>query len=334
MSAPQQPPARSEPTPERSPLAAFVEKAAYIAAPGTITLALLYYFGSLYIRAYHSTLGVVPEDLGMSVQNVMANSTSAIFFPVCALLTGGLIVFLFFGLAERALAGPRLAVHRRTAILLMLAVGMAMVFVNFPALFSDLTIPFPAGWPEVFLPALLVAVGATLGLCAVHLRLNQGTDLRGAPRSAESDRVWLAVGALLIGMLTVSLFFDMAQYAAVVGRSNARHDAERGYDDKPTVVVHSRVLLTHHARDIDFEDHGSGSGPYRYEYRGFQLLAKAPARFYLISHTARYRDGVVVLPDDGTAWLEIRAARQGGAPGAMSSAAAVSRPRAGSAARA
>ncbi|MGV9756513.1 hypothetical protein ACWDUC_11955 [Streptomyces tricolor] len=301
MSAPQEPP------PERSPLATFAEKAAYIAAPGTVALGLLYYFGSVYVREYYSALGVVPEDLGMSVQNVMASSTQAIFFPVCALLVGGLIVFLFFGLVERALAGPRLAERRRTAIILLLAVGMAMVFVGSPALFSDLTVPFLAGLPKVFLPALLVAVGATLGLCAVHLRLNQSTDLRGAPRSAENDRVWLAVGALLIGMLTISLFFDMAQYAAVVGRSNAKHDAKRGYGGKPTVVVHSRVLLTHNARDIKFKDYGTASGPYRYQYRGFQLLAKAPTRFYLVSHRARYRAGVVVLPDDGTVWLEIRA---------------------------
>ncbi|OYP20167.1 hypothetical protein CFC35_16555 [Streptomyces sp. FBKL.4005] len=301
MSAPQEPP------PERSPLSTFAEKAAYIAAPGTVALGLLYYFGSVYIREYYSALGVVPEDLGMSVQNVMASSTQAVFLPLCLLLAGGLVVFLLVGLLGRALARPRLAEHRRTAIILLLAVGMAMVFVDFPALFSDLAIPFPAGLPKVFLPALLVAVGATLGLCAVHLRLNQSTDLGGAPRSAENDRVWLAVGALLIGMLTISLFFDMAQYAAVIGRSNATHDARRGFRGKPTVVVHSRVLLTHNARDVEFKDHGSGSGPYRYEYRGFQLLAKAPARFYLVSHTARYRDAVVVLPDDGTAWLEIRA---------------------------
>ncbi|WP_243769271.1 hypothetical protein [Streptomyces cyanogenus] len=309
MSAPQEPPLGPEPPPPRSPLSTFVEKAAYIAAPGTIALALLYYFGSLYIREYYSTLGVVPEDLGVSVQNVMANSTSAIFFPLCALLAGGLVVFLLFGLAGRSLAGPELSARRRTAIILLFAVGTAMVFVDFPALFSDVSIPFPAGWPLVFMPALMVAVGATMALCAVHLRLHQRTDLRGRRRSPESDRMWLGIGALLIGMLTVSLFFDMAQYAAVIGHSNAKHDAEKGYPDKPAVVVHSRVLLTHHARDVEFQDHGNASGPYRYEYRGLQLLAKAPSRFYLVSHTAHYRDGVVVLPDDGTAWLEIRAAQ-------------------------
>ncbi|MFH8767811.1 hypothetical protein [Streptomyces sp. NPDC017958] len=179
----------------------------------------------------------------------------------------------------------------------------------------------------MFMPAVMVAVGSTLAICAVHLRLNQRTGLRARLRTPDGDRVWLAIGALLIGLLTVSLFFDMAQYAAVVGHSNARLDAERGYKRLPAVVIHSRVPLTHNARDIEFKDHGSANGPYRYEYRGFRLLAKAPTRFYLISRTAHYRDGVVVLPDDGTAWLAIRA--PGRTPGATSAAPA-SRPRTGS----
>ncbi|MFE1312352.1 hypothetical protein [Streptomyces sp. NPDC058755] len=330
MTAPQEPPAGPQPPPGRSPVSTFVEKAALVAAPGTIALALLYYFGSIYIREYYSTLGVVPEDLGMSIQNVMATSTSAIFLPLCVLLAGGLIMFLVFGWLEQALAGPEHAVRRRAAIILLLAVGIAMVFLGLPALVADPVVPFPAGWPRVFMPAVLVAVGSTLAVCAVHLRLNRSTGLRARRRAPEGDRVWLAIGALLIGLLTVSLFFDMAQYAAVVGHSNAKLDAKQGYKRLPAVVIHSRVPLTHNARDIEFKDHGSANGPYRYEYRGFRLLAKAPARFYLISHTAHYRDGVVVLPDDGTAWLEIRAS--GRTPGATSAAPA-SRPRAGSPAR-
>ncbi|MFJ9868611.1 hypothetical protein [Streptomyces sp. NPDC101165] len=310
MSAPQVPPADPDPPPARSPLSTFGEKVAYVAAPGTVVFALLYYFGSLYVREYYSALGVVPEDLGMSVQNVVASSTSAIFFPLCVLLVGGLIVFLVFGWLGRALAGPEHDAHRRTAIILLLAVGAAMVLVGLPALFSYVTVLFPAGWPRVFMPALMVAVGSTLAVCAVHLRLGRSTG--GTVRQTPADdRVWLAVGTLLIGLLTVSLFYDMAQYAVVAGRSDARLDARRGYKDTPFVVVHSRVLLTHSAKGIEFLDHGSANGPYRYEYRGFRLLAKSPARFYLVSYTSRWKDRrVVVLPDDRTAWLEIRSAEK------------------------
>ncbi|GHI05637.1 hypothetical protein AQI88_10635 [Streptomyces cellostaticus] len=306
MPAPQGPPAGPEPPPPRSPLSTFGEKVAYFAAPGTVAFALLYYFGSVYVRSYYSALGVVPEDLGMSVQNVVASSTSAIFFPLCVLLAGGLIVFLVFGWLGRALAGPEHDVHRRTAITVLLAVGVAMVLVGLPGLFSYLVLPFPAGWPRIFMPALVVAVGSTLAVCAAHLRLSRSTGV-AVRQDPAGDRVWLAVGTLLIGLLTVSLFFDMAQYAVVAGRSDARLDARRGYQDSPFVVIHSRVPLTHHAKNIKFNDHGSTSGPYRYEYLGFRLLAKSPTRFYLVSYASRWKDRrVVVLPDDRTAWLEIR----------------------------
>jgi hypothetical protein len=305
MSPPQVPPIESEPPPARSPLSTFVEKAAYVAAPGTVAFALLYYFGSLYVREYYSALGVVPEDLGMSVQNVVASSTKAIFLPLCLLLAGGLIVFVVFGWLGRALARPEHEVHRRTAIVLLLAVGVAVMLMGLATLFSGLVAIFAPGVARTFMPALMVAVGSTLAVCAVHLRLSQSPETRvGQP---ADDRGWLAVGTLLIGMLTVSLFFDMAQYSAVVGRSDARLDARRGYEDTPFVVIHSRVIVPHHAKGIRFKDHGSAGGPYRYEYRGFRLLMKSPTRFYLVSYVSRWKDRrVVVLSDDRTVWLEIR----------------------------
>ncbi|MDT9697914.1 hypothetical protein [Streptomyces sp. P17] len=308
MSTPPEQPADPEPPPRRSPASTFVEKAAIVAAPSTVTFALLYYFGSLYIKAYYSTLGVLPEDLGFSVQGIVASSTSAIFVPLCGLLAGGLVVFLVFGWLGRALAGPDRAVRRRTAIVWLLTLGVALMMLGLPVFFTDLVSLFPEGWARRFIPALMVAVGATLAICAVHLRLSESTGIRVRAAPA-AERTWLAGGTMLIGLLTVSLFFAMAQYVADIGRGDAQLDAEEGYRDTPWVVVHSKVPLAHHAKNIRFRDYGSENAPYRYEYKGFRMLAKAPGRFYLVSGTSRYHDRrVVMLPDDGTAWLEIRGA--------------------------
>ncbi|MGW0910796.1 hypothetical protein ACWD1Z_03440 [Streptomyces sp. NPDC002784] len=302
MSAP--PPAEPVPTPTST----FARKAAYIAAPGTIAFALLYYFGSVYTKAYYSTLSVLPEDLGFSVQGVVANSSSAVFVPVCLLLGGGLIAFLALGRLGLALAGPGRAMLRRRAIRWLLAAGVALVAVGFPALFTNAAALFPSGWPRRFLPALMVIVGATLAAFAVHLRLTEVPATRDR-QARDADRMWLAGGTLAIGLLTLSLFFGMALYVADMGRGDAMLHADEGYEGIPTVVVHSKVPLAHRAVGIEFTDHGERSAPYRYEYRGFRVLAKAPARFYLISHQARsYRDRhVVMLPDDGTVWMEIYA---------------------------
>lgn len=302
MSAP--PPA----APPRTPTATFVQKAALIAAPSTVAFALLYYFGSVYIKAYYSTLSVLPEDLGFSVQGVVATSSSAVFVPLCLLLGGGLIAFLVLGRLGLALAGPGRAVWRRQAIRWLLAIGVVLVLIGFPAYFTNAASVFPPGWARRFLPALMVVVGATLAAFAVHLRL---TEVPGArvQQAREADRMWLAGGTLAIALLALSLFYGTALYVADMGRGDAMLHADEGFDGIPIVVVHSKVPLLHHAPGITFKDHGAKNTPYRYEYRGFRVLAKAPTRFYLISHAARsYRDRqVVMLPDDGTAWMEIYA---------------------------
>ncbi|MFD7375113.1 hypothetical protein [Streptomyces mirabilis] len=71
-------------------------------------------------------------------------------------------------------------------------------------------------------------------------------------------------------------------------------------------MVHSRVIVQHHAQGIRYKDLGGRAGPYRYEYIGFRLIAKSPSRDYLVSKTADYNSTkVVVLPDDDTVRVEL-----------------------------
>lgn len=285
-----------------------MEKAAIIAAPGTITFALLYYFGSLYNKAYYTALGVPPEDLAFSIQGTVASSTNAVFLPLCALLAGGLVVLLTLSLLGRRLAGPENTARRRVASIWLLTVGGALILLGMPVFFSGVSL-FPSGWLRRFLPGLMVAMGATLAAFAVHLRLSESPRVH-IREISRSDRTWLAAGTLLIGLLTASLFFDMALYVTGLGRGDAQLRAMEGYKGSPFVLVHSSVPLRHHARSIEFKDHGGRGAPYRYEYRGFRLLAKSPTRFYLVSYKAKWHNRhVVVLPDNyRIVWLEIRGA--------------------------
>ncbi len=104
----------------------------------------------------------------------------------------------------------------------------------------------------------------------------------------------------------MSLFFGMARYVAAAGRVEAMQDAAGGYVSSPRAVIYSRVPVTHHAPGILFDDLGSAKGPYRYQYRGFRVLAKTPARLYLVSHVPGQKSRtLVVLPDDNTVRIEI-----------------------------
>ncbi|SBT90718.1 hypothetical protein GA0115233_102173 [Streptomyces sp. DI166] len=306
MSAPQGPTTQS--TPPHSPTSTFTRNVALVAAPGTIVFALLYYFGSIYLKAYYTALGVPPEDLGFSIQGVVSNSTSGIFVPVCLLLGGGLVVFLVLGRLGRALAGPERAVLRHRVVVWLLVVGVVLVLIGFPTFVTDTVSVFPPGWPRRFLPALTVAAGATLAVFGVQLHLSENPPLR-VRQTPGTEQSWLAGGTLLLGVLALSLFYEMALYVADVGRGDAIVHADRGYPGAPFVVVHSRVRLLHSTQGIRFEDHGARNEPYRYVYRGFRIVAKAPTRFYLVSHasTSYAQHHLVVLPDNNTTWLEIRA---------------------------
>jgi hypothetical protein len=288
-------------------VASFVRKTAYIAAPGTIVFALLYYFGSLYIKAYYTTLGVLPEDLAFSIQGTVANSTDVIFLPVCLFLIGGLISFLALGRLTRRLDGPGRDARRRATITWLLLLGVGLALLGFVAFVWEV---LPTDRAQRFLPALMVAGGATLAVFAVHLRLTapSGATHSGARnRPPPDNRLWLVGGTLLLALLALSLFYDMSQYVGAVARGDARSKTDGGYRDAQSVVVHSRVPLAHYAPGITPKDRGPGFGPFRYEYQGFRIIAKAPNRFYLVSHTSRWKDRVVLaLPDDGTVWMEIR----------------------------
>ncbi|MEU6897871.1 hypothetical protein [Streptomyces virginiae] len=301
-------PRAADPAAPPSPSRAFLEKVAYIAAPGTIVLGLLYYFGTTYTQAYYATFGVPTADLQLSVEAYLVRSPSAIFFPLWLLLFCGLAVLLVLGCAGRLLGRPEQRARRAAVTGWLLATGLLLVLAGFPVFFWEDRLPrLPEGWLRQFVPCLTVALGATLAFAAVQLRLSSPDGRDGAaPGHRTADRLWLAAGALLLGVLTMSLFFGMARYVAAAGRVEAMKDAAGGYVSSPRAVVYSRVPVTHHAPGILFDDLGGARGPYRYQYRGFRVLAKTPARLYLVSHVPgqKYRT-LVVLPDDNTIRIEI-----------------------------
>ncbi len=296
--------------PAAPPKRSFLDKAAYVAAPGTVVLGLLYYFGNQYNEAYYRAFGVPLSDLPLSIQGVLARSPQALFFPVWMLLVCGLIVLLGLGWLGHALARPENEGKRRTAYRSLLAVGLLLGIVGgYPVFFRDDLLTFlPAGWERGLLGPLVVALGTTLAFFAIQVRLGQHDPRRRSVRVRDADRLWLVAGALLLGMLTLSLFYGVSRYATMAGEGQAKVDANGGMERYPAVEVLSRLRLVHHAQGVEFKDLGAGAGPFRYQYRGFRLLLKTQASFYLVPHYGGYRNTVtVVLPDDdGTVRLVTR----------------------------
>ncbi|MFF2573749.1 hypothetical protein [Streptomyces sp. NPDC058084] len=299
-----------EPAPaERSapPKVSFIDKAAYVVAPGTAVIGLLYYFGSVYTDAYYATFGVPPTDLQLSVQAYLAKSPDAVFGPVWFLLVCGLVVLLVLGRIGHVLARPGNGHRRRAVCRWFLAVGLLMAMLGFPVFFGRrIPLPLPESWwGTEYVPILVVALGATLAFFAVQQRLQWSAEHPGR-REETAYRMWAAGGTLLIGLLAMSLFFGLSRYVADSGEADAWRAIEGGHEGSLRVVVYSRIPLTHDAKNIAYRDVGTAKGPYRYQYRGFRLLVKSPSRFYLVSYASRYKDHLtVVLPDDDSVRVEL-----------------------------
>ncbi|MFF1474603.1 hypothetical protein [Streptomyces mirabilis] len=133
-----------------------------------------------------------------AVQAMLAESPDAIFLPLWFLLRYGLIVLLVLGWAGQSLSGPRHAARRSKMTLWLLGSGLVLLLLGFPAFFWEKNLPtLPGGWAAQFVPAMLVALGATLAFFAVQLRLTHDGATHDRP-GRTGDRLWLSGGALLL----------------------------------------------------------------------------------------------------------------------------------------
>jgi hypothetical protein len=278
-----------------------------VVAPGSVVVGLLYYVGRTYMTSYYVHFGIPTSDLELSRDSYLTVSPNALFLPLWLLLCGGLLALLLFAWIERRLGRREDPPWRRASLLCGLAGGLLLllgflVFIQ-PHWWTRSVLPLlRAGWPRTVVPPLVVAFGAALTLFALRLH-HLGRRERGAP--AAGERVQALAGAVLVGLLTMSLFFALARYADEAGDSQAASDSDSGFAEKVDVLVYSRFPVAHDARGIEYTDLGDTGGPYRHQYRGFVLLAKSSARYYLASYDRRRpKDVTVVLRDDDTIRIE------------------------------
>ncbi|WP_405940697.1 hypothetical protein [Streptomyces sp. NBC_00207] len=286
----------------------FLDKAAYILAPGTIVIGLLYFYGSTYTDTYYSFFGVPPGDLQFSVQGYLANSPQAIFYPVCFLFAVGLALLTLLFTIEHVLAGPRNVARRRVVARLFMYPSLVILLLT-PWVSSEWLLvgargPASVGEARGLWAPLAVALGATLYLFG--LRLRPGDRRSPDKRVPTVRRLWLVTAVILVGTVGAALFVFVARYATAAGRSDAAFDAGKGFRGNPGVVIYSRVKIAHGVPGITSTDSGSGGSPYRFRYTGFVALAKTPTRVYLVPRDWKSGQVVLVLPDDGTFRAEMR----------------------------
>ncbi|MEU7060695.1 hypothetical protein [Streptomyces sp. NPDC046197] len=282
----------------------FFEKAAYIVTPGSVVFALLYYFGYTYRSAYYAYFGLGVGELEFTPQDYLLGSPAAVFLPLWVLLVLGIIGVLAFRALERWLSQPDAAERRGPVTRVLGAVGVGLLLLSFPVFLepawwrTTMWVLLPVGWLRVLLPAVLVAVGALLVLCAMYL-------IRDPQR--RGGRFWGITEGLLVSATALIVFFALARYAHGAGTSAARDEAENNFRDTTPVLIHLRQPIFPSAPNVHCVDRGAAYLPYRYRCIGFRVLAKSSTRYYLVP-TERLADGdiTLVLNDDNSVRVEVR----------------------------
>jgi hypothetical protein len=296
-------------SPESDRTRGFLQKLAYVVAPGSIIFGLLYYFGSTYTDAYYGYFGVPSGDLQIARQDYLARSPDAIFLPLWVLLWCALAVLLLHRLIERRLRRPDSRLTPRGVVAVLLAVAAVLLALGFlvylqPAWWTrDVLERLPPSWQRDLLIPLTVSVGALLGLLGLRVYRNHLTGR--APHRDDNRLLLVGATAVLVSMLTLSLFFATSRYAYEAARSNAAQDAAAHFPNNTKLLIYSRAHIPNDAVGIESQDLGS-SEPFRYRYLGFRELAKSGSHYYLVSYLSRGpQDLAVVLPDDDSIRVEV-----------------------------
>lgn len=241
-------------------------------------MAVLYYVGSVYTRAWYGHFGIDARLLDFSVSDYLIKSLDGAFFPVLLAL---LIAAAVFALRQAPLVvvmrtrRPRWAlrwwVRTVTAVGVALCIGAAIGIV----LRKQLPV-----WMSLGLPLMLI-VGVALIWYALELSATYHRLLhRPLGRPPVGRPVPLLV--TLLGLAFLGGFWTIGYYAGVEGSRSASAEEDHGLAHEPAVVVFSvdRLAIAGGKSRID-----AITGPdtkYRYQYSGLLLLARAEDRYFLI----------------------------------------------------
>lgn len=276
---------------ESSPLRSALSVLTTLGPPITVITALMHYFGWARADVQASAMGLDVTLFGYSPQDYIIRSVSTLFVP---LLITGAVAIGWLALHRRIVdRTSRTATSRtlRQAGWMVLAAGLLAAVVSVAvAMVGD------QGGP-VFLPLVLAA---GVAVAAYGAWLVRATSYEHAPVPPWQR----ALRGLLTGaVITMALFWQMSNYAGVVGRGYVQQLAN-ATDDLPRVWAYSSVPLGIEAPGVSEElltdpAVAEGDAP-RYRTSGLRLLTRSGGRLFLLHDGWTPSSGtVVLLPDDG-----------------------------------
>jgi hypothetical protein len=271
---------------------------ATLGPPLTILTALLFYFGWARSDQQARAMGLDVSLFGYSTQDYVLRSIRALYVPLLV-LAGAMTA----SLAAHAAVLRVLAVdqHRRRLRVLgrvLLAVGLVAVGGS-----TAWALASPGSAPLVV--PLILAAATAVAAYGRWLATEASEESTPTPQLVPWQR---ALRTLLIGaVITLALFWELSDFAGVVGRASAQQLAA-SVPAMPRATAYSSVPLAIRAPGVEETalDVAADAAPTAARYRttGLRLLVRSGGRFFFVHDGWSPQSGtVIVIPDDGaTRW--------------------------------
>jgi hypothetical protein len=276
-----------------SPLRSALSVLTTLGPPLTIATALMFYFGWARSDTQAHYMGLDVSLFGYSTQDYVLRSIKLLYIPLlitAALALGWLSLHHHIvGALGRPSSRPALRMAGRAAV------GVGVVV----AVGAALAVTLNQSLAPLVMPLVLAAGTATAAY---------GGWLAGAAGVPETTRPisppWQsALRTLLVGsVITLALFWEVSNYAGVVGRGYAVQ-ISRSINALPRATAFSPTPLGIQAPGVHEERLNVGSGADkeqpRYRITGLRFLVRSGGRMFLLHDGwTPQRGTVIVVPDN------------------------------------
>jgi hypothetical protein len=275
-----------------SPLRTALSVLTTLGPPLTIATALMFYFGWARSDAQAHYMGLDVSLFGYSTQDYVLRSIKLLYIPLlitAALALGWLSLHHHIvGALGRPTSRPALRTAGRAAVGVGVVVAVGAAFaVTLNQALAPLVMP------------LVLAAGTATAAYGGWLAGTAGVPDPARPTSPPWQG---ALRTLLVGsVITLALFWEVSNYAGVVGRGYAVQ-LSRSINTLPRATAFSPAPLGIQAPGVHEErldvDSGAGDEP-RYRITGLRFLVRSGGRIFLLhDQWTPHRGTVIVLPDN------------------------------------
>jgi hypothetical protein len=279
-----------------SPLRSALSVLTTLGPPLTIVTALMFYFGWARSDTQARYMGLDVSLFGFSTQDYVLQSINTLYLPLLVIVALTLGWLSLHQRVDRALGRPASRPTLRTAGRAALGAGLlaAAGAVLAATLYRDRVLA------PLIIP-LVLAAGTAAAAYGGWLAGAAGAEPH-PPRPASP--AWQrALRALLVGsVITLALFWEVSNYAAVVGRGYALQIAA-SVSTLPRATAFSATPLGIQAPGVREERLSAGPNAardmLRYRTTGLRFLVRSGGRIFLLHDGwTPQRGTVVVLPDN------------------------------------